>query len=153
MAETGEVQYLVIGFRPFGRNPCRVTKVSEAWDTVLRHGELAKATVNLDLEEPDGGHHIMETTAVYIGDEPLKEVDEQVETLLSTVAGTIPLDRGLGIDDSFIDKPTEAARSLYVAEVAEKIPRYIPTLSVDSVNFTAAANDGKVTAKVVLTNA
>ena len=49
----------------------------------------------------------METTAVYIGDEPLKEVDEQVETLLSTVAGTIPLDRGLGIDDSFIDKPTE----------------------------------------------
>ena len=61
----------------------------------------------------------METTAVYIGDEPLKEVDEQVETLLSTVAGTIPLDRGLGIDDSFIDKPTEAAQSLYVAEVAE----------------------------------
>lgn len=31
--------------------------------------------------------------------------------------------------------------------------RDIPTLSVDSVNFTAAANDGKVTAKVVLTNA
>ena len=51
MAETGEVQYLVIGFRPFGKNPFRVTKVSEAWDTVLRHGELAKATVNLDLEE------------------------------------------------------------------------------------------------------
>ena len=95
----------------------------------------------------------METTAVHIGDEPLEGVDEQVETLLSTVAGTIPLDRGLGIDDSFIDKPTEAAQSLYVAEVAEKIPRYIPTLSVDSVNFTAAANDGKVTAKVVLTNA
>ena len=32
----------------------------------------------------------METTAVYIGDEPLEEVDEQVGTLLSTVAGTIP---------------------------------------------------------------
>lgn len=30
MAETGEVHYLVIGFRPFGRNPFRVTKVSEA---------------------------------------------------------------------------------------------------------------------------
>ena len=28
----------------------------------------------------------METTAVYIGDEPLEEVDEQVGTLLSTVA-------------------------------------------------------------------
>ncbi len=51
MAETGEVQYLVIGLRPFGRNPFQVTKVSEAWGTVLRHGELAKATVNLDLEE------------------------------------------------------------------------------------------------------
>ena len=84
----------------------------------------------------------METTTVYIGDEPLEEVDEQVKTLLSTVAGTIPLDRGLGIDDSFIDKPTEAAQSLYVAEVVEKIPRYIPTLSVDSVNFTAAAKYG-----------
>lgn len=51
MAETGEVQYLVIGFRPFSKNPFRVTKVSEAWNTVLRHGELAQATVNLTLEE------------------------------------------------------------------------------------------------------
>ena len=42
---------------------------------------------------------------------------------------------------------------MYDAEVAEKIPRYIPTLSVDSVNFTAAANDGKVTAKGERTNA
>lgn len=94
----------------------------------------------------------MDANALYIGEEPLAEVDEQVETLLSTVAGTIPLDRSLGIDDSFIDKPTEAARSLYVAEVAEKIPQYIPTLSVDSVKFTDVT-DGRVTAKVVLTDA
>ena len=68
----------------------------------------------------------METTAVYIGDEPLEEVDEQVETLLSTVAGTIPLDRGLGIDDSFIDKPTEAARSLYVPRSPKRFHATFP---------------------------
>ena len=33
----------------------------------------------------------METTAVYIGDEPLEGVDEQVETLLSTVARDHPI--------------------------------------------------------------
>lgn len=51
LVESGDAEYLVIGSRPVGRNPFRVTGSSEAWDTVYSGGELARAKVTLTLEE------------------------------------------------------------------------------------------------------
>jgi len=51
MAESGEAEYLIIGSRPVGQHPFRITGSSEAWDTVYSGGELARATVTLTLEE------------------------------------------------------------------------------------------------------
>lgn len=51
MVESGAAEYLIIGSRPVGRNPFRITGSSESWDTVYSGGELARAKVTLTLEE------------------------------------------------------------------------------------------------------
>jgi hypothetical protein len=51
MVETGEVNTLVIGKKMVGKNKWVITKSSEAWEVVLRGGELYRASVSLTLQE------------------------------------------------------------------------------------------------------
>lgn len=51
MVENGTAETLVIGNRPVGSNPFRMTGSSEAWNTVYNRGELARATLTISLEE------------------------------------------------------------------------------------------------------
>lgn len=51
MVESGTAETLVIGNRPVGSNPFRLTGSSEAWNTVYNRGELARATLTISLEE------------------------------------------------------------------------------------------------------
>ena len=49
--ESGETGYLVIGGRPMSRNKFYISSVSEAYDVVMSHGEIARATLNISMEE------------------------------------------------------------------------------------------------------
>lgn len=49
--ENGDVEYLVIGGRPFGRNKYYILSASEAFDVVMSHGEIARATLTINMEE------------------------------------------------------------------------------------------------------
>lgn len=49
--ENGETEYLVIGGRPVSGNKFYISSVSEALDVVMSHGEIARATLNLNMEE------------------------------------------------------------------------------------------------------
>ena len=51
MVENGTAETLVIGNRPVGSNPFRLTGSSDAWNTVYNRGELARATLTISLEE------------------------------------------------------------------------------------------------------
>jgi len=51
MVETGEVNYLVVGFMPVTRAPLRIVSASEAWNTIYQGGVLYEADVTLELEE------------------------------------------------------------------------------------------------------
>lgn len=51
MVENGTAETLVIGNRPVGSSPFRLTGSSEAWNTVYNRGELARATLTISLEE------------------------------------------------------------------------------------------------------
>ena len=51
MVENGTAETLVMGNRPVGSNPFRLTGSSEAWNTVYNRGELARATLTISLEE------------------------------------------------------------------------------------------------------
>ena len=51
MVESGDAEYLIIKCRPVGRHPFRLTSSSETWGDMYRHGELAKASLTITLEE------------------------------------------------------------------------------------------------------
>ena len=51
MVENGTAETLVIGNRPVGNNPFRLTGSSETWGVVYNRGELARATMTISLEE------------------------------------------------------------------------------------------------------
>lgn len=51
MVETGDTEYLILGYRPVGKNRFRVTASSETWDVIYNRGELARAKLTLTLEE------------------------------------------------------------------------------------------------------
>lgn len=51
MVEAGTAEYLIIGNKPVGKNPFRLTGSSETWDTIYNRGELAKATMTITLGE------------------------------------------------------------------------------------------------------
>lgn len=49
--ETGETNYLVIGGRPVGNNKFYISSVSETVDVVTNGGGIARATLNVTMEE------------------------------------------------------------------------------------------------------
>lgn len=49
--ESGETEYLVIGGRPVGSNKFYISSISEAFDVVLSHGEIARASLQVNMEE------------------------------------------------------------------------------------------------------
>ena len=51
MVESGDAEYLIIKCRPVGQHPFRLTSSSETWGDMYRHGELAKASLTITLEE------------------------------------------------------------------------------------------------------
>lgn len=82
----------------------------------------------------------------------LDTLNRQMELLLSTREGTMPLDRKFGINMDFVDRPTEIAKSLYTAEVTEKVARFIPSVRVREITWIRTEN-GILKPKVVITNA
>ena len=52
----------------------------------------------------------------------------------------MPLDRAFGLNMDFVDMPPEAAKSLYTAEVTEKVSKFIPEVRVQEVTWTGGNN-------------
>ena len=51
MIETGFIDYLVIGNKSMGNNRFAITSMSETWDVIYNQGELARATLDITMEE------------------------------------------------------------------------------------------------------
>ena len=77
------------------------------------------------------------------------ELLKRINTLLSTVSGTIPGDRAFGIDQSIQDMPVVIAQTKYVAEITQKVKQYVPELKVSSVTFNTDI-EGKLIPEVVI---
>lgn len=85
-------------------------------------------------------------------DDKLADLDRQLALLLSTPAGTMPLDREFGIKMDFVDKPPEVVKSLYTAEVTKKVPQFIPWVRVYETTW-EYGEQGSIKPKVVITRA
>lgn len=82
----------------------------------------------------------------------LADLNRKITLLMTTPVGSIPLDREFGIDWSFIDTPTETAKSLFTAEVVGKIQKFMPEIRIEAVDW-IVDDSGNLIPKVVIANA
>lgn len=76
-----------------------------------------------------------------------------IRNLMLTPAGTVPLDRDFGLNQStFMSVPIETAKNLLAIELIEKIERYEPRASVKEVDMTGTV-DGQIKVRVVIESA
>ena len=74
-------------------------------------------------------------------------ISRQLTILLGTRAGEQALDRNFGLDWSFLDQPLEVAKAMLSAEIITKVSKYVPTVAVSNIEYTAD-NNGNLTPTV-----
>lgn len=72
-----------------------------------------------------------------------EEIIQNVRTILLTYVGSVPLDRGFGIDNKIVDEPISVVRSRAVAEITEAINKFEPRAKVKKCYF-----DGDISGKL-----
>lgn len=80
-------------------------------------------------------------TEIEIGATGIREIYQNVQTILATTRGTLFLDRAFGVDSSLIDQPTPAAISRYRSQVITEIEKHEPRVKVSSVEFEQTTNE------------
>jgi len=80
-----------------------------------------------------------------------EEIVQNVRMLLSTIQGTVPLDRELGLTNNFIDDPSPRGMMRFAIFALETIQDYEPRVEVTEVDFAPhpdAALDGRLYPRV-----
>lgn len=65
----------------------------------------------------------------------VEEVLQNVSVIISTPKFSVPLDRGMGLAQRFLDKPIQVAQSILISEVMDAIEEYEPRAEVENVTF------------------
>ncbi|MCM1307586.1 MAG: hypothetical protein NC223_03210 [Butyrivibrio sp.] len=79
-----------------------------------------------------------------------EELLENARTILTTLKGTNPQNRAMGLEATdIIGRSGYSAKGAFCVQAIEQISRYEPRLSVSEVGF--EAEDNKIIPKVVLT--
>jgi phage baseplate assembly protein W len=78
-----------------------------------------------------------------------KEIIQCVHSLLNTPVGTVYMDRALGVDYSFVDRPLPVAMAMIMSEIPGKIAKYEPRCTLTNVSF--SGNPADITSKGKLT--
>ncbi|AKL95023.1 phage baseplate assembly protein W [Clostridium aceticum] len=68
-------------------------------------------------------------------DNAAEEVIRNLRVLFTTPQGTVPFDRGFGVDFSIVDEPVNLARGKITVEYVRKAQRYEPRAKVTEVFF------------------
>jgi hypothetical protein len=76
---------------------------------------------------------------------PTEEVVQNVNTLLATEPGTVPLARALGTPQNVVDQPQSVAGARLSADVIKAVRTYEPRVAVKAVRLVPDA-DGKLAA-------
>lgn len=86
----------------------------------------------------------------YDRDDQAEDITNCLQNLILTPAGTVPLDRNFGIDQSLLGYPPEVAKNLLALELIKKASIYEPRVIVKGLDLeTDTDNPEKNIAKVV----
>ncbi|WP_285906827.1 hypothetical protein [Pseudodesulfovibrio pelocollis] len=72
---------------------------------------------------------------VEIGATGVRSVLQQVRMVLTTVRGSVPLDRTFGLSLTFLDRPLPHAMAEYTGEVVAQVQAQVPGVRVERVEF------------------
>lgn len=75
-----------------------------------------------------------------------EEVLQNVVTLISTSKYDVPLDRGFGLEQQFIDMPLPTAQAIFISEIFDAIEKYEPRAEVLKITF---EQDEKMSGKLI----
>lgn len=75
---------------------------------------------------------------------------QNLQTLYTTIQGTVPLDREFGLDVKILDLPLAIAKGKLIVEYTQKTRRYYPNVSVQQVIFEGDPQHGTLKPKVVI---
>lgn len=73
----------------------------------------------------------------------VEEVLQNVSMVISTPQFTVPLDRGFGLPQRFIDKPLPVAQAILVSEILDAMEKYEPRAEVVNVSFVQDQQDAQ----------
>nr|DAG51099.1 MAG TPA: baseplate wedge subunit [Caudoviricetes sp.] len=82
-----------------------------------------------------------------------EEVIQNVQTILGTVKGSVPLNRDFGVDIEAVDLPQPMAMMQVKINIIEAIQKYEPRAVIRAIDFdneTTAAADGILKPKITL---
>lgn len=64
-----------------------------------------------------------------------EEILQNISTILATAKYSVPLDRGFGLTQEFLDKPHSVAKTMIVSDVMDAIEAYEPRVTVIEITF------------------
>lgn len=73
-----------------------------------------------------------------------EEILQNVAMIVSTPQFSVPLDRGFGLAQRFVDKPIQTAQAILVSEVLDAVEKYEPRVEVLSVSFEQGEQPGSL---------
>ena len=71
-----------------------------------------------------------------------EEILQNVAVIISTPKFSVPLDRGLGMAQRFLDKPIQTAQPILISEVLEAVEQYEPRAQICDVTFELGERPG-----------
>lgn len=74
----------------------------------------------------------------------LEEVMQNVAMIISTPKYSVPLARGFGLTQQFLDKPITTAKAIAVAEIMDAIEEYEPRAEIKSITFEQDGKEGRL---------
>ena len=74
----------------------------------------------------------------------IPEVIQNVQTILTTRKGTVPLNRNFGVSFDFLDNPTPQAQAKLSVEIFEGIKKYEPRAILKEVIFNVDPMAGQI---------
>lgn len=86
---------------------------------------------------------------IQIGVTGLEEIIQNVQVILTTKVGSVPLDRDFGTSWTLVDLPQPRAQAELVAEIVEKVERYEPRVKVRRVDFIEYSRSDTAEGKLV----
>lgn len=85
---------------------------------------------------------------VIVFEQEEERLRQELKTLLSTRAGSVPVIRDYGISWQCLDAPPEVAESLFYQELLQKTEKYVPGIRIKGVEFTHDQKSGEMAVRI-----